>query len=138
MNGLFQGLFCQMLIGGLPNTISLPLSQCVVPAGINGPVALWITSDSQPLLGNPVDRAVDKQVAGPTIAFIDTEPQLLGQMARTPSGPQPSVPTTLTLEQASSVLSDANPSSTPTPTISVLSDASPSSTPLPTNTPSGY
>jgi hypothetical protein len=105
-----------MLIGGLPFTVSLPLSECVVPDGINGPVALWITSDSQPLLGNPVDRAVDKQVAGPTIAFIDTKPQLLGQMARTPSGPQPPVPTTLTLDQATSILSDASPSPTPTST----------------------
>lgn len=104
-----QGLFCQMLVGGLPFTISLPLSQCVVPDGINGPVALWITSDLQPLINNPRDRAVDKLVAGPTIAFLDTKPQILGQLARTLPGAPPTVTTTLTPDQASSVLSSTSP-----------------------------
>lgn len=104
-----QGLFCQMLVGGLPFTISLPLSQCVVPDGINGPVAIWITSDLQPLINNPRDRAVDKLVAGPTIAFLDTKPQILGQLARTLPGAPPTVTTTLTPDQASSVLSSASP-----------------------------
>lgn len=98
-----------MLVGGLPFTITLPLSQCVVPSGINGPVALWVTSDSQPLINNPRDRAVDKLVAGPTIAFIDTQPQILGQMARTLPGAPPTVTTTITPDQASSILSGASP-----------------------------
>jgi len=102
-----------MLVGGLPCTISLPLSQCVVPDGINGPVALWVTSDAQPLINNPRDRATDKLVAGPTIAFVDTKPQLLGQVARTPVGAPPTVTSTITLDQATSVLSDANPLPTP-------------------------
>ena len=103
-----------MLVGGLPFTIALPLSQCVVPAGIDGPVALWVTSDSQPLLNNPIDRAVDKQVAGPTIAFIDSKSQLLGQLARTPSSPPPPSVSTVNLDQATSILSNASPSPTPT------------------------
>lgn len=115
INGSTDGLFCQMMVGGLAFSVTFPLSQCVVPSGANGPVALWITSDSQPLLNNPINRAVDKQVAGPTIAFIDTEPQLLGQMARTPAGPPPPVATTITLEQATSIISDASPAPTPTP-----------------------
>jgi len=77
-----QELFCQMMFGGTPMSISLPLSQCVVPDGINGPVAIWITSDNQPLLNNVRDRASAQLVAGPTIAFIDTHPQLLGQLVR--------------------------------------------------------
>ena len=101
-----------MLVGGLSFTIALPLSECVVPGGVNGPVALWITSDSQPLAGDPINRATDKQVAGPTIAFIDTQPQLLGQLARTPSGTPPSTTTTISLNQASSLVDNPSPSPT--------------------------
>lgn len=100
-----------MLVGGLPFSISLPLSQCVVPDGINGPVALWVTSDLQPLVNNPRDRAVDKLVAGPTIAFLDTKPQILGQIARTLSNP-PTVTSTITPDQATSIL-NLNPAPTP-------------------------
>jgi hypothetical protein len=77
-----SAMHCQMLVGGATATISLPFGECVVPEGINGPVAIFITADAQPLIGNPVDRAVAKPVAGPTIAFIDTQPQALGQLAR--------------------------------------------------------
>jgi len=110
INGTTDGFSCQMMIGGLPFSISLPLSQCVVPDGINGPVAIWVTSDSQPLLNNPRDRATDKLVAGPTIAFIDTQPQLLGQMARSVPGAPPAVfTTTITPGEATSVLSSPSP-----------------------------
>jgi len=110
INGTTDGFFCQMLVGGLPFTISLPFSQCVVPPGINGPVALWVTSDDQPLLNNPINRATDKLVAGPTIAFIDTQPQILGQMARSiPGAPPPVFTTTLTPGEATSVLSNSTP-----------------------------
>jgi len=111
INGSTDGLFCQMLVGGLPFTISLPFSQCTVPDGINGPVALWVTSDPQPLLNDPVDRATDKLVAGPTVAFIDSKPQILGQMARSLSAP-PTVTSTISLDQASSIISAAQPSPT--------------------------
>jgi len=109
INGTTDGFFCQMLVGGLPFTISLPLSQCVVPDGISGPVALWVTSDSQPLVNNPRDRAVDKLIAGPTIAFLDTQPQILGQMARTLPGAPPTVTSTISLDQASSILTSSGP-----------------------------
>jgi hypothetical protein len=75
-----------MIIGGSAFSIALPVSQCVVPDGINGPVAIWITSDGQPLLNDVVDRATNGVVAGPTIAFIDTQPQALGQAAVGNSG----------------------------------------------------
>ncbi|EIN10272.1 hypothetical protein PUNSTDRAFT_142336 [Punctularia strigosozonata HHB-11173 SS5] len=86
LNGSTDGLFCNMLIGGLPFAISLPFSQCVVPAGINGPVAIWIMSDDQPVAASPVDRDTSKLVAGPTMAFIDTISQSLPEAARTVSG----------------------------------------------------
>lgn len=71
-----------MLIGGSFASIPLPFNNCVVPSGINGPVAIYITSDGQPLLNNVIDRATTQLVAGPTMAFIDTQPQALGQLAR--------------------------------------------------------
>ncbi|KAK0191486.1 ferritin-like domain-containing protein [Armillaria mellea] len=83
MNGSSDNLFCQMLVGGAPFSIALPLSACVVPQGIDGPVALFITSDSQPLLNNVRDRATTQLVAGPTMAFVDSSPQTIGQLVRT-------------------------------------------------------
>lgn len=71
-----------MLIGGSAESIPLPMSECVVPEGINGPVAIWVTSDGQPLINNVRDRATTQIVAGPALAFIDTQPQMLGQLAR--------------------------------------------------------
>jgi hypothetical protein len=102
-------LFCQMLIGGLPTTISLPLSQCVVPDKIDGPVAIFITSDSQPLVANTRDRDASKVVAGPTIAFIDTQPEALGQLVRN-NGASPATSTstrTISPAEASSIISSA-------------------------------
>ena len=61
-----------MLAGGLNATISLPIGQCVVPQGINGPVAIFITADATPLNGNVVDRQNQTVVAGPVMTFIDT------------------------------------------------------------------
>lgn len=106
-----------MLAGGLPFSISLPFNQCVVPDGITGPVALWITSDAQPLANSVVDRAQNSIIAGPTMVFLDNQPQVLGQIVRAAasgSGSSPSVTstTTITPDQASSILSGAVPSST--------------------------
>lgn len=87
-------LHCQMLLGGMPFSIALPLSQCVVPDGVNGPVVIFITRDSQPLLNNVIDRGTAQLVAGPTIAFIDTEPEMLGALARNPGSPGSQAATT--------------------------------------------
>jgi len=81
-----QGLFCNMMTGGAPFSISLPMEECVVPEGINGPVAIWITSDDQPLINNVRDRAETQLVAGPTLAFVDTIAETLGSMVRTGAG----------------------------------------------------
>lgn len=73
-----------MLIGGSSFAIVLPFNACVVPQ-INGPVALFITSDQQPLANNVRDQAADKIIAGPTMAFIDTVQEAMGQAVRTGS-----------------------------------------------------
>ncbi|KAK0231347.1 ferritin-like domain-containing protein [Armillaria fumosa] len=115
MNGSSDNLFCQMLVGGAPFSISLPLSACVVPQGIDGPVALFITSDSQPLLNNVRDRATTQLVAGPTMAFVDSSPQTIGQLVRTSAvassasnGTVTVTTSTISPDQASSIISSAS------------------------------
>jgi hypothetical protein len=68
------------MLGGQPAAIPMPFDQCVVPQGINGPVAIFITSDGQPLVNNVVDRATAQLVAGPTMTFVDTQPQMIGML----------------------------------------------------------
>jgi hypothetical protein len=125
-----------MMVGGAPMSIVLPMSECVVPEGINGPVALWITSDGQPLLNNVRDRATTQVVAGPALAFIDTQPQMLGQLARgasTGSGSQAQSASTSTRTispaEASSVIASASGAAAPTATASGAADASSTAAP---------
>lgn len=106
-----NNLFCQMLIGNAPIAIPLPISQCVVPTGINGPVALFITTDMQPLLRDVHDRAQKQIVAGPTLVFIDMQPQMLPQLVRGASGSQPLTMTmtqTISPSVASSIMSNGS------------------------------
>ncbi|KAJ6516376.1 ferritin-like domain-containing protein [Mycena sanguinolenta] len=119
-----DGLFCNMIVGGAPFAINLPLSQCNVPPGINGPVMVWVTSDDNPLVNNVIDRDTTKQVAGPAIIFVDTQSELLGQMVRntgTSSGATSTETTTITPDQASSVIAGA---ATQTASSSQSTDAS--------------
>ena len=104
-------LFCQMLLGGQPNSIPLPFNECVVP-DVNGPVAVFITADNQPLVSNTVDRQTNngKLLTGPSLLFVDTKPQVLAQMLRSGSdGSKDSTSTqTITPEQASRVVAGAS------------------------------
>jgi len=105
-----DNLFCNMMVGGAPFSINLPLAQCNVPQGINGPVAVWITSDDNPLANNVVDRDTIKQVAGPAIIFIDSQPETLGQLVRgsgTNSGATTTETTTISPDEASSIIAGA-------------------------------
>lgn len=119
-----------MIVGGASSSISLPLSQCIVPENVNGPVVMFITSDSQPLINNVVNRATAQtvrlwsaiatdadhllQIAGPTVAFIDIVPQLLGSLARggSATGTAPAASTTQTIspEAAQSIIDGASSS----------------------------
>ena len=106
-----------MLVGGMPMTISLPIDQCVVPDGIEGPVGLFITSDAQPLNGDAVNRAGQAVVAGPAMAFIDTQVQVLSQLvlaASSNSGNNASnstSTTTISPAEASSIIASASSAS---------------------------
>jgi hypothetical protein len=117
LNGTFPDdkMFCQMLVGGAPASIPLPFTDCVVPSDLNGPVAVFITADNQPLANNVRDRMTNnnKLLTGPALAFIDTQPQMLGQMLRGGSGSGSSQTTqTISPEQASSVIQGASSTAT--------------------------
>lgn len=71
---------CQMLVGGAPFAIVLPYDNCVVPAGINGLVYIYAVNTDQPLLSNIQDQFQASIVAGPTGAFIDTQPEQISQV----------------------------------------------------------
>jgi len=119
---------CQMIVGGLPVSISQPLSQCVVPPNINGPVVIWVTPDDQPLNNNLQDRQNQAVVAGPTVLFVDTVGDALGQLVNTngaAAGAPP--PSTLTLAPAQASSLVPSPSSTPSSSPSSSSAADPSS-----------
>lgn len=101
-----------MLTGDVSFALVFPLNACVVPNDINGPVAIYVTNSSQPLLSNVVERETNSVVAGPTMGFIDTVPQQLSMLALTDSATnQTSVTTqTITPSQASVIISSASPS----------------------------
>jgi hypothetical protein len=113
-------LFCQMTTGGASFSISLPIDNCVVPDGIDGPVLIHITKGETPLVNNVRDRATTEQVAGPLLTFIDTKRQALSQLAKgaapeggvPPSSPTQSSDETVTTEtispsQASEIIAGA-------------------------------
>lgn len=156
MTGPQNGLFCQMMMGGLPFSLSLPISQCVVPGGVNGPIAVFITNDTQPIANDAVNRTPNSLVAGPTILYVDTATQTLGQFVISGSangtGPTDTFTRTVDPAAASAIMSGmssaappaATPTPTPTPTNAVNNAAAiapsgtvtPSgSTPAPTGTP---
>ncbi|TFY73227.1 hypothetical protein EWM64_g10785, partial [Hericium alpestre] len=98
INGSTDGMFCQMMQGGMPFSIAMPMNSCVVPASIQGPVAIFITSDDQPLNNNARDRGSNGLVAGPAMAFIDKAEALgslvhMGQGASNGSSPVSSTQT---------------------------------------------
>jgi hypothetical protein len=133
-----------MLLGGRPATISLPLNNCVIPEGVEGAVAIWITNDTQPLSNNIRDRAVAPIIAGPMVAFVDPRPDMMGVLVQNgtvnPDDPQFQVPgngsvgavngSTTTLSSAASTTPpDPNALSTP-PGAAPASTAPASTTPL--------
>jgi len=127
--------FCQMLLGGLPTSIPFPLNDCIIPQDVDGPVVIWITSDDQPLINDVGKRATSQLIAGPAVAFVDTKPQLLGQLARqSASNPNPTLVTTISTTTLSpldvNTLSASSSQSSPTPVSppGVINNQIPSST----------
>jgi hypothetical protein len=103
-------LSCQMMTGGVASAAVFPIDQCVVPQGLEGPVYIYITNSSQPLLNSQQNQNVASIVAGPTGTFIDTRQETASKLFRSggqlnAGGASPNVPTvtTLTPEQASRI-----------------------------------
>lgn len=128
INGSTDNFFCQMMLGGAPFSIALPFSQCVVPQGVNGPVALFITSDGQPLANNIRDQATNSIVAGPTMAYIDTVPEMLGSLARPSGGSSDSSSSGSSTASASAVTSSSVTTITPDQASSIIASAQPTGT----------
>ena len=98
---------CQMLVGGNATALSLPIDECIVPTGINGPVAIFLTIDPQPLSADVTTQNAEAILAGPAIAFIDSVPDALGALVR--QGPNPvQITDQITPSQANDLLSSAS------------------------------
>jgi hypothetical protein len=106
-----ENLTCQMLVGGAAFALAFPIDECVVPDGINGPVAVFVTNSTQPLLTAQRDQFRKSVVAGPQFAFVDTQPQTINALVRTPqNGDAPTIPSTATISpaEASAVVTGAS------------------------------
>ncbi|GAA5864793.1 hypothetical protein JCM3774_004229 [Rhodotorula dairenensis] len=72
-----ETLFCQMIIGGSPVAIVAPATACYVPSGLDGPVAVYLTSNDTPLATDVVIQNQLTIVAGPGLIFIDEQITIL-------------------------------------------------------------
>lgn len=66
-----------MLVGGASQTVTLPLHQCIIPDHVDGPVYVWITSDSTPLAADINIRDGSSILAGPGLFFVEGSSSLL-------------------------------------------------------------
>jgi hypothetical protein len=73
---------CQIMVGGDSNSRSFPIDDCKVPDDVSGPMAVWITSDDQPLANDVVNRDTTKQIAGPALTFVDSKVDLIPTLVR--------------------------------------------------------
>ncbi|GAA5888727.1 hypothetical protein JCM5296_000084 [Sporobolomyces johnsonii] len=73
-------LTCQMITGGLTAALTFPANACVVPTGIDGPVAVYLTNTSTPLATNIVVQDTLTIVAGPGFIFVDSQMTLLSSL----------------------------------------------------------
>lgn len=100
-------LSCQMMTGGVANAAVFPIDQCVVPQGLEGPVYIYITNTTQPLLNSQQNQNVASIVAGPTGAFIDTRKESASALFKSGGqlnlGSSGSTISTITPEQASQI-----------------------------------
>ncbi|KAK4699484.1 hypothetical protein P7C70_g6778, partial [Phenoliferia sp. Uapishka_3] len=83
-----QTLSCQMLVGGASVALVFAAENCVVPNGINGPVAVFLTNSSEPLQSNLQTQNSKTIVVGPALVFVDSQATTLGSLftIQTPPG----------------------------------------------------
>jgi hypothetical protein len=119
LTGDISTMFCQIMSGNLQdsaNATVLPADKCVVPDNLNGPIAVFITSDSTPLPNDPVARGtLNNTVAGPGLSFVDQFTELMPALVRQLSTPvgKPATTTVITSSgNANGILSGANGTNT--------------------------
>src|ERR1700761_2583689 len=94
-----------MLPPGAPFAIVQALNNCIVPQ-INGPVFLFLVNTDQPLLSDNIDQFGSSVVMGPTILFVDSKPETVGQLVRNTNSTVSSS-NIISNSQASSIASSA-------------------------------
>ncbi|KAA1120475.1 hypothetical protein PGTUg99_001908 [Puccinia graminis f. sp. tritici] len=72
-------LSCQMLVGGMNTALVMPASSCIIPSQtsngpLNGLVAVYLTSNAQPLTSS-LKGQPQNVVAGPALIFVDSNQQ---------------------------------------------------------------
>ncbi|CAE7120931.1 unnamed protein product [Rhizoctonia solani] len=129
-------LSCQMMTGGVASAAVFPIDQCVVPQGLEGPVYIYVTNSSQPLLNSQQNQNVASIVAGPTGAFIDTRKESASTLFKSGGQLNP-VTSTITPEQASQIAGGGQvggpAAPAPTPAAPVADAPPPASTPSETS-----
>lgn len=122
-------LSCQMMTGGVANAASFPIDQCVVPQGLEGPVYIYITNTTQPLLNSQQNQNGASIVAGPAGGFIDTRQESASQLFRTTgqANQAPTLVSTISPEQASQVAGSGQATSPAAATSTASASSAPSS-----------
>lgn len=73
-----DNLFCQHLFGGLAEAVVIPLDECNVPKGVDGPVATFITKGRKALSSDVTRQDTRGIVAGPAVFFVNGARTTLG------------------------------------------------------------
>jgi len=124
-----SALFCQMMTGGVPFAASFPIDNCIVPAGLEGPVYIFLTNTSQPLLNSQQNQFANSIIAGPMGMFIDTKKETISALfksgavaANVPVTSTSASTQTISSAEASAVIAAAAaPSAVTTPQAAVAS-----------------
>lgn len=66
-----------MLLGGATQSITLPLSACKIPEGVDGPVYVYLTSDDTPLAADIQVQDTTTILAGPGLIFVEGSSSVL-------------------------------------------------------------
>lgn len=92
-----------MIAGGAVEAQVFPIENCVIPNDIRGPMAVYVTSDSIPLAGDPQLQKKEAIKAGP--AWVPTFSRMRKRVADVLSASSSSIKWTMRL------LASSNPSS---------------------------
>jgi len=77
-----DAFWCQWTSGTSTDAVVQPITECASPP-INGYVFAWITNSSTPLTTDILTQNLNNVVAGPAIAFVDSQKEILSEIAVT-------------------------------------------------------